>query len=326
MLIKFKTLLFTMLCFFAMSGVSFAGDCFQDPIYDRDWSATVTTGVRVRDVACMEGSAVMTTLPVGEIVHIVAETDGWYKVQGDFGSGWIGQWLVSSPVARDSSVDASNNSSNENDSSSNEEYIKPPASDGSGEFISTLYDILGHNYENAIRFIYDVGVVSGYPDGSFQPDKTITRAELLKIILEAKYSDSDELDLENYADKSCFNDSVISAWYNSYLCFAKENGIISGYQDGSFAPNNEISFSEAMSIVLSANDYEYDTTSPWYKGIIEKASENNFIPLDVKSFDENISRAQMAEIITRLLRFENNDLELYLGDDFNERVFYKDLI
>lgn len=42
-----------------------AGDCFQDPVYERDWNAEVTTGAFLRDVACMEGSEIVTTLPVG---------------------------------------------------------------------------------------------------------------------------------------------------------------------------------------------------------------------------------------------------------------------
>ncbi|TAK05224.1 SH3 domain-containing protein [Patescibacteria group bacterium] len=73
-----------------------AGDCFSDPVYERNEGATVTTGARVRDVACMEGSVVKTTLAVGTRVTIIAETDGWYKVRTTAGlEGWVGQWLLS---------------------------------------------------------------------------------------------------------------------------------------------------------------------------------------------------------------------------------------
>jgi hypothetical protein len=75
---------------------AFAGDCFADPIYEHDWTATITTGARVRDVACMEGSTVLTTLAVGSKVALIAETDGWYKVKTSDGKvGWVGQQLVS---------------------------------------------------------------------------------------------------------------------------------------------------------------------------------------------------------------------------------------
>lgn len=73
-----------------------AGDCFADPVYTRNDGATVTTGARVRDVACMDGSTVMTTIAVGTRVTIIAETDGWYKVRTTAGlEGWVGQWLLS---------------------------------------------------------------------------------------------------------------------------------------------------------------------------------------------------------------------------------------
>jgi hypothetical protein len=71
------------------------GSCGRDPIYEHDWSGTVTTGARVRNVACMDGSTVLTTLAVGTKVRIIAETDGWYKVKlADGTRGWVGQWLL----------------------------------------------------------------------------------------------------------------------------------------------------------------------------------------------------------------------------------------
>ncbi|MFH1712505.1 MAG: SH3 domain-containing protein [Patescibacteria group bacterium] len=75
--------------------VAQAGDC-QDPVYNREWSGEVTTGAFFRDIACMEGSVIMTTLPVGTKVNVIGETDGWYKIQTADGMvGYVGQWLIS---------------------------------------------------------------------------------------------------------------------------------------------------------------------------------------------------------------------------------------
>jgi uncharacterized protein YgiM (DUF1202 family) len=72
-----------------------AGDCFGDPIYDKDFSAVAKIGARVRDVACMEGSAVLTTVNAGTSVSVIGETDGWYKVKlADGTIGWIGATLL----------------------------------------------------------------------------------------------------------------------------------------------------------------------------------------------------------------------------------------
>lgn len=89
--------LFSITLIFGAISVSnvYAGECFSDAIYDHDWTGTVTTGVRIRDVACMEGSTVLTTVAVGEQVTITGETDGWWRVKlADGTEGWAGEWLI----------------------------------------------------------------------------------------------------------------------------------------------------------------------------------------------------------------------------------------
>jgi uncharacterized protein YkwD len=73
-----------------------AGECFSDPVIEHDWTGTVTTGAYVRDVACMEGSVIVTSLTVGSIISVTGETDGWWRVDlGDGSEGWVGDWLLS---------------------------------------------------------------------------------------------------------------------------------------------------------------------------------------------------------------------------------------
>ncbi|MBD3360401.1 SH3 domain-containing protein [Candidatus Peregrinibacteria bacterium] len=280
---------------------SYAVDCFRDPVYDRDWNAEVTTGAFVRDVACMEGSVILTTLPVGEVVHVTAETDGWYKIERNDGTfGWVGQWLIS-PTSKSFVMNVSQ-----------PEEPKEP-----------MHDISGHIYEDAIWYIYENGIVDGYPDGSYKPNTTINRAELLKIIVEAVY-ENDEFN--SYQNENCFSDVPPGEWFTNYVCFGKAMGIVEGYGDGTFRPAREINFVEALKIAMNTFGYDYEETDPWYKGFVDTASKNNFIPLDVDYFGEQYSRGQMAEMITRILKFENGTLNEYLGDDSDERVAYDELM
>jgi len=71
-----------------------AADCGNDPVYNRDWSGKTNIGSRVRSIACMEGSDILTVLPSDTVVHIIAETDGWYKVQAGDKTGWVGARLI----------------------------------------------------------------------------------------------------------------------------------------------------------------------------------------------------------------------------------------
>ena len=72
-----------------------AGDCYADPVYEHDWTGTTNVGSFIRDEACMEGSVVMTTIPQGSSVHIIGETDGWYRVEWNGTRGWVGATLMS---------------------------------------------------------------------------------------------------------------------------------------------------------------------------------------------------------------------------------------
>ena len=54
---------------------------------------------------------------------------------------------------------------------------------------TTFSDISGNQYRESIQYLYDHGVVQGYPNGTFGPDLAINRAEIMKIILEASVDD-----------------------------------------------------------------------------------------------------------------------------------------
>ncbi|MFZ6015603.1 MAG: SH3 domain-containing protein [Patescibacteria group bacterium] len=71
-----------------------AADCGNDPVYTRDWAGKTTIGSRVRSIACMEGSEILTVLPAGTQVRIIAETNGWYKVDVGDKTGWVGARLI----------------------------------------------------------------------------------------------------------------------------------------------------------------------------------------------------------------------------------------
>ncbi|NIA01950.1 MAG: SH3 domain-containing protein [Nitrospirae bacterium] len=281
-----------------------AGDCFKDPIYNRDWNAEVTTGAFVRDVACMEGSEVLTTLPVGTIAHVIGETDGWYKIETPDGTiGWVGQWLV------------------EQTSKSFTQTKPEPEEPLLDDMDEILADILEHKYEEAIWYVYYNGIVNGYDDGTYKPDNTLNRAELLKIIVEAAFGD----EFEEFANKNCFSDVPSNEWYTKYVCFAKEEGIVEGYPGNLFKPTNEITFVEALKITMVGFNYDFEKSSPWYKDLVIQASEGNFIPLDVTKFNQDFTRGQIADLITRILKSRKGELAEYLGDSADEVVTYKDL-
>src|SRR3972149_3837984 len=110
-------------------------------------------------------------------------------------------------------------------------------------------DTVNHVNDTAIEYLQQFNVVTGYADGLFRPDKIISRAEVLKIIIEG-LGITPNLPYYN----SCFSD-VKKEWFSSYICYSKSKGWVSGYSDGSFKPNNTVTKMEALKMLIQARGY-----------------------------------------------------------------------
>ncbi len=150
----------------------------------------------------------------------------------------------------------------------------------------------------AIDYITDAGIVQGYEDGTFRPDNPINRAEFTKILIEAKTGENPT----SFAD-ACFNDFYAAQWFASYVCYAKSEGIISGYPDGSFGPANNINMAEASKILV--NVFEIPRVQPvgadWYSEYTETLLAQKYIPDSIEYADHEITRQEMAEMIWRIM-------------------------
>jgi hypothetical protein len=164
---------------------------------------------------------------------------------------------------------------------------------------SNLTDIDGHRYQNSINYSFISGIVQGYPDGTFRPDLTINRAEFTKILVEA-YSDQDA----EIARADCFSDVPEDAWFSPYVCTAKNQGIVQGYPDGTFRPADNINFAEAAKIIFEAigpDDFNGQVDPEvWYKNYVDYLEIKRAIPTSITEFANQITRAEMTELIYRL--------------------------
>ena len=106
-----------------------------------------------------------------------------------------------------------------------------------------------HWAKAAINFCAQNDIINGYDDGTFQPNKAITRQEAAAILnkafeLSVKYGVSTDLFPDN---------SSIAAWASDHVYAAKASGLMKGYEeDGTFRPNNQITRAEAASIFMNA--------------------------------------------------------------------------
>jgi len=186
----------------------------------------------------------------------------------------------------------------------------------SGVAMASYSDVpKGSVYYDAVQFLSDEGVVSGFSNGTFGTDLSLTRAQLLKIIIEAK-----GVSMGN--NSGCFTDVAKGSWYEKYACHAKSQGWVSGYSDGTFKPAKSVTFVEALKMLMEVYGVDYPNTAIWYEGIVDTAANDNIIPLTIKSFSQNLDRGEMADMITRKMKDDDGKLAEYLGEKASYKVDY----
>lgn len=170
-----------------------------------------------------------------------------------------------------------------------------------------------HPYYSAIVHLSDEGVINGYEDGSFQPEKEINRAELVKVLVEGLGFTPDPT-----VHKNCFPD-VREEWFASYVCFAKENKWIEGYPDKFFHPGRSVNRAEALKIVLNAFSFVMTTPSEkpfedveiddWFAPFVDLGKQKNILPEKDQLFDPSKprTRGEVALIISRTMKIKQID-------------------
>jgi len=116
-------------------------------------------------------------------------------------------------------------------------------------FASTITDIADSNYETAINALVSLNVITGYEDGTYRPEKTITRAEMAKILVEALgYGKLVGDDAANFPDTK-------GHWASGYVAVAAGAGLVTGYPDGTFKPDQTVTYSEVLTMVVRSIGY-----------------------------------------------------------------------
>ncbi|MDO8468532.1 MAG: beta-propeller domain-containing protein [Candidatus Peribacter sp.] len=146
-------------------------------------------------------------------------------------------------------------------------------------------------YAAAIEALKTSGVIEGYSDGTFKPSQTVTRAECLKIILASRGT--------AVTGSNCFPD-VRDEWFAPYVCGAKAEGIVGGYPDGRFKPEQTISFVEAAKILSLAYGQQVQSGGEWYVGYARALESSKAIPPSVEGLTTAVTRGEMAEMMWRL--------------------------
>lgn len=138
---------------------------------------------------------------------------------------------------------------------------------------------IGADYVDDVNMLVELGVIAGYPDGSFGPQKNITRAEFAKMAYTLKYGSDRNGDLFA-AERSIFTDvqgNANVAWAKGYINYCANQKIVSGVGNNKFNPQGNITVAEAtkMILVIMGCDpiKEGFTGASWAANVTAKAIE-----------------------------------------------------
>lgn len=168
-------------------------------------------------------------------------------------------------------------------------------------------------YYDAVRFVYERGMMAGTGNNQFSPNVTTTRAMIVTILY--------RLENQPAAGSANFTDVPAGQWYTSPIAWAAANGIVGGYGDGRFGPNDTITREQMAAILYRYAQFKgYDVSntgdlsryadasqvSDWARTAIGWANAQGLITGNTATTLNPTGSATRAEVATILMRFVEN--------------------
>lgn len=165
---------------------------------------------------------------------------------------------------------------------------------------AAFHDISDSEVALAAATLQGCGIAQGTGGGSFDPGGTLTRAQACTLVVGLMGLSSQ---VSTYGRKTLFSDIAPSAWYNSYVDLAYAKGVINGYGDGTFGPNDPITYGQLATIVLRLLGYtSAEIGSVWpldYTAFADALGLNGSLTLTA---DQDLTRGQAAVLLVNTLR------------------------
>ena len=183
--------------------------------------------------------------------------------------------------------------------------LTAPASAASGP-ISAFRDVTDGQTAVAIESLRLLGVLDGYSDGTFRPGNSLTRAQFCKM---AVYAMNMGNELGKYEAVTIYPDVKPSHWAAPYINLAsKGKTIIAGYADGYFRPDQQVTFAQAVTILMRMLGYtDADVGAIWPQGHLAEAKSIGLTEGLNLSASSALTRADAAKLFANLLAMDTKE-------------------
>lgn len=161
--------------------------------------------------------------------------------------------------------------------------------------------ITATSYNEAVQVLAGMGVFKGYEDGSFQPTKTISRAEVAAIIYRIATGDVEGKKVANYEGLANFTDMSGYGWASGYIGYCANAGYVKGYGNGKFGPGDPVTGYQACAMILRAvgfdKNHEWEGAGYEVKVASTATTLSMLKTIEAASLTGSANRATVAQIL-----------------------------
>lgn len=153
----------------------------------------------------------------------------------------------------------------------------------------------GAAYGDAVAYLNEIGIMKGHTDGLFHPSDNVTRAQMAVICCRVMGVESDA---EANAQQ-IFYDVPSSYWAVGYINKTAELGIVSGFEDKSFKPDDPVTYEQALTMVVCAwgwGELAYESGG-WPDGYIKVANDSGYTEGITHNAKDPTSRGIVAQLV-----------------------------
>ena len=171
---------------------------------------------------------------------------------------------------------------------------------GAASAATTRFSDITDNYTaTAVETLRLMGVLDGYGDGTFRPNAVLTRAQFCKM---AVYAMDGSSELGRYSTVTIFPDVKPSLWAASYINMAAKKGVIAGFADGKFKPNQTVTTGQAVTILMRGLGYKDENMGGvWPQGYMGEAQTCGLLKsTGITSAYSALTRGQAAKLFLNL--------------------------
>ena len=166
----------------------------------------------------------------------------------------------------------------------------------------TDQDEISDNYAEAAEVLTGMGIIQGYDDGSFLPQRNINRAQVATMIYRAATGDVTDSKISQFVGEDLFDDVNADDWFAGYVNYCGNAEYIKGFTPDTFGPYKQVTGYQVLAMILRAVGYDENdeyTGDQWTLRVAATAREQGL--LDNLNPDTNLAEPATRELVAQLI-------------------------